>query len=225
MAELVLVFWLFAFVLAALARFAGAQSRLAALQSDGTRAHEVSRIMGLVLSSELRSAAPADVRAFAPDSIRVRAFRGGGPACAAGGDTLVVAYAGVRLAEPAKDSLLLVRGDGTEEAVDVVAVGPPDPTCGEPGTRIRVGRALQTPAGFALVFETGVYDVTGGALRYRRGAGGRQPLTESLLAGATLEQAGPRSFRLAASMVQESLPRLDHPRARLRIARLNPETP
>jgi hypothetical protein len=37
-----------------------------------------------------------------------------------------------------------------------------------------------------MLFEAGSYHLSEGALRYRRGRGGRQPLTEEVLAGARL---------------------------------------
>ena len=45
-------------------------------------------------------------------------------------------------------------------------------------------------AGLILVFETGTYHLSRGALRYRRGRGGRQPVTEEVLESGSFDSAG-----------------------------------
>ncbi len=221
-AELILVLWLFAFVLAGIARFASAQSRMAAAQLDRTRADELVRTAWLVLNAELRSTAAADRVSFGADSFRIRAFRGGGRVCRAGGDTLVVAFAGDRLPDPAKDSVLLIGGNGIEEAMDLAGTGLSSLECDGAGRWLRLGRTPGSEPAMALLFESGVYDVAGTALRYRRGAGGRQPLTEPVLANATLGMAGPGPWRLTGAFIRDSVPRLGATGFDLTLSLLNP---
>lgn len=207
LAELMLVAWLFAFVLLALARFSSAQARLAAATAHRLRAEEVVRVAGVVLGRELRALAVADVVALSEDSVRIRAVRGGGPVCGGGGTDLLVRYRGMRRPEPEKDSLLLVHsGAARGEAFQVTGVAT-DPACAG-GLRITLGREPARPQGMALVFETGAYSLAGGALRYRRGAGGRQPLTEAVLARGEIRPREGRGLALDLRFRADSLHRL-----------------
>lgn len=195
--ELLLVAWLFALVLLATATFAGAQGRLAAASQDRVRAAEVGRTVDLVLNGELRYAARGDA-APGPDSIRLRAVRGSAVICA-GGTELRVRYDGVRRPDPAKDSALVITGAGTVGSVHAVvaaaAVG--GSGCGD--LRLRLEPVSTAPTGHLLVFETGTYHLSGGALRYRRGSGGRQPVTEAVLDTARLD-TGPGTFRVRMTL-------------------------
>jgi hypothetical protein len=202
-AELVLVAWLFGLIMAAVAAFAAHQGRLAALQRDRVRLEEAVRTGTVVLGTELRYLTPADLR-VGRDSARIRAFRGGGPVCAADSVTVQVIYRGVRDPDPARDSVLLVDAEG-ERAVSLVAAG----GSSECGGSLRM--VLGDPAGsvpsLALVFETGAYWLSNGAIRYRRGQGGRQPLTEALLGDMAFE-TGPAGLRVWLAPDPDSLPRL-----------------
>lgn len=186
--ELLVVACLFAVVLAAVAAFAGAQGRLAAASQDRVRAADAVRTVDLILNGELRYAGRQDA-APGPDSVRLRAVRGSATICA-GGPDLVVRYAGLRRPDPTKDSALVITASGTVGSIHAVAAAGPagGAACGD--VRLRLEPVPSTPAGHVLVFETGAYHLSGGALRYRRGGGGRQPVTEDVLATATLETAG-----------------------------------
>jgi hypothetical protein len=181
LAELVLVAWLFALVMGAVAGFATQQRRLAELQRDRLRLEEAVRTGAVVLGTELRHLTAGDVSAGA-DSVRIRAFRGGGPVCETGADVLHLLYSGVRMPEPAKDSVLLVHG-GVERVVSLEATGASS-ACGG-SVRLRLGEPVEADSagelGMAWIFETGAYSLAAGAIRYRRGEGGRQPLTEVVL--------------------------------------------
>lgn len=183
-----MVAWLFALVLLAAAAFAGAQGRLAAVSQDRVRAAEVGRTVDLVLNGELRYAAPGDA-APGPDSIRLRAVRGSAIICD-GGTELGVRYDGVRRPDPGKDSALVITGAGTAGSVHALvaaaAVGGSG-GCGD--LRLRLEPMPTAVTGHLLVFETGTYHLSGGALRYRRGNGGRQPVTEAVLETARLDPA------------------------------------
>ena len=216
--ELLLVAWLFAFVLAAVAGFAAGQGRSLAAVRDAARAEDLRRVVGLVLGTELRTLAPVDLAAFPGDSVRIRAVRGGGPVCARDGDRLVVRYQGTRLPDPDKDSALIVTGGSRlHETVAPVDGWTHSDACPD-GLAIQLGRAAERSGGsphppdlpergLLLVFETGSYSFGRRAFRYRRGQGGRQPLTEELLATGEIESRADRIL-LRLRYDPATLPRL-----------------
>ena len=172
---------------ACLAGLLGVVGRLAATQARLAAASETERIIAAVLGAELRALTAPDF-ALQDDSVRLRAFRGAGAVCAADGTTFTLAYRGVRLPEPDKDSVLLIWPE-FEAAADIEAAGAGGVCEGADAAPIRisipepVADAGGAPA-YALIFETGAYSIAGSALRYRRGAGGRQPVTEANLVTA-----------------------------------------
>jgi hypothetical protein len=195
-AELLLVAWLFALVLGGVARFAHSQNRLAALQRDRLRVEEALRTGKLVLSGELRFQTPGDVAAHG-DSLRIRAFRGGGEVCGVdAGGALHVRYRGMRQPEPDKDSLLVVTRVSVEPARlvswsrSMVCAG---------GLQLSLEAPTDPGAAYLLLYETGAYSLAAGAIRYRRGGGGRQPLTEAIFRDLAIESApGRATFRFTA---------------------------
>jgi hypothetical protein len=218
LAELLLVTVLFAFVLAALARAARDQNRLAALQHDRLRYEEAVRTAAVILGAELRLLTDADIPAMASDSVRIRAFRGGGAVCISAEDGIRVRYRGTRLPDPERDSVLIVWG--TREDAYAVQWAAAAPDCGG-ALHLRLDRSAEQPGGYALVFETGAYTLTDGAVRYRRGQGGRQPLTEALLGDMAFE-SGPMGFLIRLDARPDSLPRLPAGGRTLRVSRLQP---
>jgi hypothetical protein len=217
LAELVLVAWLFALVIGGVARFAAGQNQIAALQRDRLRLEEAVRTIAVVLGTELRHLVHEDVAATAADSIRTRAFRGGGPVCSASDEEVRVSYRGVRQPDPARDSVLLLAPT-TATAHRLRSAGPSS-TCPD-GVHVRLDPPAPADAGYALFFETGAYSVSDGALRYRRGLGGRQPLTESVLRDMAIEGAtGGFALRLVPDT--DSLSRLRSEPRWLGIATLN----
>jgi hypothetical protein len=147
---------------------------------------ETYRLVGGVLDAELAGARAGIDWSADPDGLSLRVFRGWGAACVAGGPGVVVAYRGLRRPEPDKDSLELVLGDGRRRWVALAAVesAAPDVVCPAPGDPVRLRWSDdvedQDSPSLARVFERGLYAVTD-AFRYRRGAGGRQPLTPASL--------------------------------------------
>ena len=140
------------------------------------------RLAAIVIGKELRAGVRGrDWVVAAPDSLALRAFRGWGPVCGLGTEPedIVVAYHGERAVNPVKDSVLVLTADGWRQA-DLTGRSSGYGSCsrdlgGEPEVW-----TLDPPVAGALVvriFERGSYHVSGGALRYRRGLGGRQPLT------------------------------------------------
>lgn len=221
--ELILVAWLFALVLAAAARFAGAQSRLVALTHDRARAAEAVRIPRTILAAELRALGDPDIVALSPDSIRIRAVRGGGPVCGADGSVVLIRYRGVRLPDPAKDSALLVGSEDPDGVAFPLMGAAVDDRCGG-SLRLDLGTPTGLAGGWALVFEAGSYHVGDGALRYRRGAGGRQPMTETLFGAGGFVDLGPAGLELDLPLASDSLPRLPATPVRTRLHLLNRET-
>jgi hypothetical protein len=206
LAELLLVASLFGVVLAGVASFASAQSRLLARAHDTTRAEAVVRTASVVLDAELRGLAPEDISAISADSVRLRAVRGGGVVCAADSLALVVRYRGIRSPNPAKDSVLVIRSDATAGRVRRIEAVGSDARCGG-AVRLHLDGPAG-PAGWALVFETGAYHVVHRSVRYRRGRGGRQSLTEELLQDGAF-RSGSDAVRLELRFDSASLPRLD----------------
>jgi hypothetical protein len=176
--ELVLVCFLFTVLSAGAARYAAGQRRLSESQQSRVRFQELVRTTAVIVGGDVRFLAVADITGSSDDSARIRAFRGGGVVCGADGANVWIRYAGLRRPEPDKDSVLLLD-DGGEAVSAIVSTAVSDSCDGS--TRFTIDPPASGPGGHGLVFETGTYTVGGGALRYRRGRGGRQPLTESLL--------------------------------------------
>ena len=168
----------------ALARLDAARRRIAA-RTDALVALRVSRH---VLRRETRhGVAGIDWRAGG-DSLSLRAFRGAAVVCGLdqGPADIVVSYRGDRAPDPTKDSVLLVTDEGERTTRALAGTAPASTTCTALDT---LGAAVwrldaAPPEGIvaAKLFERGSYYVSGAALRYRRGPGGRQPLTPETLA-------------------------------------------
>jgi prepilin-type N-terminal cleavage/methylation domain-containing protein len=168
-----------------------------------------------VLRNEVVMGAPGvDWTSHAPDSLRVRAFRGLAFVCGVGPDTsLVVRRRSPRRPDPAKDSLLVLDASGTWSVRDLAGVTSsacPDP----PGSAFTPGAVterwrMDEPAEDAVLvrlFERGSYHLASRALRYRRGGGGRQPLTAEVFETARFVQS-PAALR--ARMTLRDGPTLD----------------
>jgi len=175
--------------LSTLARLRAAQRELAE-RADALIAQRVGRH---VLRRELRHAAAGRDWLADADSLALRAFRGTGIVCASDSASaeLIVAYRGDRAPDPSKDSVRLLGEDGTSAVRALVGIGTA-PACpaGLPGTAARWTLDVAAPAGavVASVFERGSYHLAMSALRYRRGASGRQPLTPEVWAASTAWQ-------------------------------------
>jgi len=170
--------------LVVLVRQRDAQGRLSR-RAQGLAA---ARIVRDIIAGELRRGRPGrDWKIPSGDSLVLRAFRGEGGICPErpSATAILVAYEGVRAPDPDKDSVLLMDGLGHWSAWPLDVVGTTADSCpaapGVPVQRWSLGR--EPPAGVVLarVFERGSYHLVGRALRYRRGAGGRQPLTPEVL--------------------------------------------
>jgi prepilin-type N-terminal cleavage/methylation domain-containing protein len=141
-----------------------------------------------VLRRELRAGrAGTDWRVYPPDSVKLRAFRGAAWVCPGvdHGVPLLVAWRGVRQPDPEKDSVLLLDDAGYWSAAELTASSRTPERCPAAPTVTVMGWEVSPPPTgtpvLARLFESGSYHIADGALRYRRGAGGRQPLTAPVL--------------------------------------------
>ena len=125
------------------------------------------------------------------DSLSIRAFRGAALVCGSGQDPtdLVVSYRGDRAPDPTKDSVVLVTPRGTRTVHALVGSAVATSRCVLLDSAGAAVWTLEPPAPedvvAAKLFERGSYHVSGAALRYRRGPGGRQPLTPEVLAASS----------------------------------------
>lgn len=189
-------------LLSVIAGLLAAQMRLARTSAQRVIAADAVRTSIAVLSGEAHRGAAADVRALSNDSLALRSFRGIGIVCAAAPLRSYVRYRGDRLPDERKDSVLVIRDDGSTLIAALIGSREVDACAPEPDARNLEVRMLPHPADAALLlpFESGSYYLTARALRYRLGAEGRQPLTtESFRDAATsflaFDSAGIR-FRL-----------------------------
>jgi len=161
--------------------------RLDDFEDRARRRHDAmlaARIAHTVLRSELdRGRAGFDWFAT-EDSLVLRAFRGTGVVCDLGTDPneVSVAYLGDRRPDPSKDSVEITRRDGTDTRValeaDMRAASPCGMELDGETTRVwRLSAPVPADAVVARIYESGSYHLSGAALRYRVGRGGRQPLT------------------------------------------------
>jgi len=137
-----------------------------------------------------------------PDSVRLRSFVGRGLPCAPVDrrSEVVVAWEGRRRPDPRRDSLLVLDAAGVWQSVDLVSAVPTVGVC--PGA-VRASSELWrttlapgTRPEIAVLFTSGSYHVSGGALRYRRGRAGRQPLTPGVLTPRSGLSGSGRDVRL-----------------------------
>lgn len=160
-----------------------AQMRLARVAAARAIATETARTVTTVLGGEARRSTAVDVRASSTDSLAMRSFRGSALPCGTAAGAVLVRYAGDRLPDPAKDSVLVVAPPA-EHAVGLVDSSAADGQCAARSHEIvlawRLTGGVADPS-VLLVFESGSYHLSGGALRYRIGAAGRQPLTAEAL--------------------------------------------
>lgn len=155
------------------------------------------RVARHLLAADLRAWSDDHAAAeVGPDSLALRVVRGlaaGCPGSAPSADgSVLVRAAGVRAPDPAKDSVLVLTPDGRTRVAALVGSEPADGAPCAPGPG-RVYRWTVAPGGgvpvLARYFERGSYHLNDGALRYRRGRSGRQPLTPEVVTAASAFRA------------------------------------
>lgn len=136
-------------------------------------------VASAILTTETNDTRPDDVLVTA-DSLALRAFRGTALVCDTVDSYVHLRYRGSRAPEPNKDSVLVLR-HGTEQAFTFrtptrLATLGCAPVETADAYSMRIDGDVR-PADVLLFFQRGSYHLTDGALRWRSGAGGRQPLT------------------------------------------------
>jgi len=142
------------------------------------------RTVRVVLRTEARAGSGA-WRTF-QDSLALRGFRGAGTACSAGDGEAAVRVApwGIRAPDPSKDSVMVVTARGEVFFRGLLRTEGGGGSCGPGDPEDRERWVLTGPVPEAVLvryFEHGSYHLSAGALRYRRGGSGRQPLTPEVL--------------------------------------------
>ncbi len=169
---------------------------------------ETERTLTWVLSRELRRGGRGDRSAVAGDSLSLRAFRGSGLVCVQADSLLGVVRRGSRGPDPRKDSVLVLSAKGgwtvhrlTDRHGSAACPDEPDPAETWVLDPPPEGRSV-----LVRYFERGSYHVADGALRYRRGLSGRQPLTPALMGAESglVESSG----RVRSVLEWESAPGL-----------------
>lgn len=160
--------------------FTGTQ-RFARLHGERAAIAEARRVTSMILSAELRYLEPdLDLDYVGEDSLVLRNYRGTAIVCESVGEVVTVRYRGMRAPDPEKDSVAIV---GTPGPSRLLESAPASTGCaahaGESLYRWRLERSPATGE-LLLLYEHGSYHLVGGALRYRRGLSGRQPLTAEL---------------------------------------------
>jgi len=179
----------------------GGWSVLATLRRSGEKASasaerlETVRTVAWILEQELAGGRPGgDWWPGDGDTLGLRAYRGLAVVRdSSGGGTLEVCFRGMRAPNPAKDSVLLLSGSGLWTPHALVSRVRGEAGCFG-GTDGWVERWTMEPMArgsvFGRVFERGSYHLADMALRYRRGAGGRQPLTPLRIAAGEMTEGG-----------------------------------
>jgi type II secretory pathway component PulJ len=179
----------------------GGWAVVATLVRSGERVAEISegmetiRTVAWILEEEVSGGSPnRDWWPGGADTLGLRAYRGLALVQGREADGQVsVCYRGIRNPNPEKDSVLFLSGDAGWTAHALLSRARRDPGCLEgTGGWEEVWHVEPEPRGPVLgrVFERGSYHFSAGAFRYRRGAGGRQPLTPVRIAEGFLEEVG-----------------------------------
>lgn len=167
-----------------------------AVESHRTRSDRLAAVRMARWRAAADVAAAGSAYLAGEDSVALRAVRGGIVGCGLAGGIWTGRGEGVRLPDPDKDSVLVLLPSGRWSVHALASLEVPVGTCGPGGEGATWGLVLDPPPPASPVvgrfFERGSYHLADGALRWRRGAGGRQPLTPEVLAGrgGAVEEAG-----------------------------------
>jgi hypothetical protein len=222
--EALLVILLLAFVVPAGWTLLAGHRRAGARMVERAEALETVRTVDWILREEVDGSLEGrDWTALDGDSMSLRVFRGHAlldPAMPGQG-TVLACYRGARAPSPEKDSVLLLGVDGQWQAHDLLSRTPLSTDCEDlvHGGSSERWTLSPNPDGAVLarVFETGSYHLADGALRYRRGEGGRQPLTpESMESGRFIgpgEGGNPLAWEIGLRFPAEGPPAISLPPA------------
>jgi hypothetical protein len=194
--ELLLALLLSALLLGSVAHLLRVQ--MAAVRDLARRAEvlEAERLVRQIVPREVRVGLPGRDWALGPsDDLSLRAFRVLLRPCPGPGveGTVEGTVEGLRAPDPAKDSALVLTSGGEWTPVAITGAERKSAECRPgPGWRLSTDPGVPDPV-LVRVFERGEYSLRDGALRYRRGRSGRQPLTAGVLDPASSGfRAGPR---------------------------------
>lgn len=194
LAELVVAMGLMAIIGSIVVALLRTESRLAGHAADRAETLDATRTAGAIFTAELTPLEPGtDLHNIDADSVALRVFRGSGVVCGFAGDEPLLRYRGLRQPDPAKDSVLVLTAAEGERTHNLHASSPVLNGCvARDGEAVfRLGTPAELRLGDAvLLFETGSYHIDR-AFRYRRGSGGRQPITaEVFTAESRLSEIG-----------------------------------
>lgn len=194
--EVVVSLALMALLAAAAAGAVEAHRRALSAAIQRGEEEESLRVVRGVLREELSVGRTPEDWVAGGDSIHLRAFRVWAVTCPPeeGATEWRVASGGIRRLDPSKDSLAVLGVDGRWRATLPTWVVGSRSGCGDPdaGEWWRGEAPHRAYPVFVRAYERGTYHLVDGALRYRRGRGGRQPLTPPFLAdpGGRVEVEG-----------------------------------
>jgi hypothetical protein len=158
------------------------QGRIAYNLGERSDRNDAMRSALLTLQAELNYLAPTtDLRALARDSIASRIFRGVAIVCGHDQPNTLLRYRGLRLPDPAKDSVLQI---GVENVTTINNVAADTGACPHTTREQVISASLNAEAldgSMWLFFESGAYHLSTNALRYGRGTESRQPITNEVL--------------------------------------------
>jgi len=187
-------------------------TRLGRIAGDEAERLAARRTFALLVAWEVGSLMPGpDGLQLSADTFALRAFRGRGVVCAVGSTTRLN-YRGLRAPDATKDSLLVLEGRTAEHTLPYTGGAWSPGSCVAPAGEQTL--EVTTPGldlhDIVLFFERGSYHIANGALRYRRGPGGRQPVTADVFV--------PDSTRLGLSIASKTWGIADTAGLDLRIA-------
>jgi prepilin-type N-terminal cleavage/methylation domain-containing protein len=158
------------------------QARLTEFSSHMAEATDATWTAAAVLQDELRvSRHDTDLSAVSGNALEIRAFRGIAIVCDTTDGQATVRWSGARMPEPVKDSLLI------HERANAFRLSAVKSNCPVLPRETRIAFDLDAtvrPGDVLLLFERGAYHLSDGALRWRAGAAGRQPLTAEVFRDA-----------------------------------------
>ena len=190
--EVLVVCLLVALVLPPVMSGLAASRRSAEAVVRRSEGNATARAVFVLMGEELRRGGGLGehARLVSPGVIGLRAFRGTGFLCSVDGSLEVepgsepdsvasITFVGTRMPDPQKDSVEAVLVDGRLWRSEVAGASGLEECGGGRGRGFRITLAEPPPVGPILFrfFERGEYHLADRALRYRRGKGGRQPLT------------------------------------------------
>jgi hypothetical protein len=208
LAEAVISLTLGLLVIGAFAAALAASTRWISRLLERAEALDLVHFVWAILDEELRPGVPGrDWRVQGEGEwVELRAFRGIGRVCASDGDLSAwsIAYQGRREAEPGRDSVLVLGADGGWRTFALEGAqdgGACEARAGETSQRWAWEQGSAPAPVLVRLFENGEYHLAEGALRYRRGGGGRQPLTPERLGGGSRFQATAGGLEIVLELV------------------------